>query len=181
MNKILNNKYPIVCIVAMSKNNIIGDGTKLPWHLPEDLKRLKKITIGNPLIMGRKTFMSIGKPLSGRANIVLTRKIDWFSDGIIVANDFLESIAKANTWIDKNFTNIEKMEKNIFIFGGSEIYKLAIKYCCRIEMTVVDIFIENGVKFPKIVKKDWKKKFLEKREDKNLNLSYSYWIYTRLI
>ena len=89
MDRILNNQYPIVCIVALSENNIIGDGTKLPWHLPEDLKRVKKMTIGNPLIMGRKTYNSIGRPLPGRANIVLTRKIDWFADDIIIANSFI--------------------------------------------------------------------------------------------
>ena len=181
MEKILNNQYPIVCIVAMSKNYIIGDGIKLPWHIPEDLKRLKKMTLGNPLIMGRKTYNSIGKPLPGRANIVLTHKLDWFPEGVIVANDFFESIKKANLWIDKNFHNKEKNEKSIFIFGGSEIYNLAIKYCYKIELTLVDVFIKNGVKFPKIKKKDWKKSFLEKKEDKSSSFSYSYWSYTRLV
>ena len=99
MDKIRNNKYPLVCIVAMSKNYIIGDGIKLPWHLPGDLKRLKKMTMGNPLIMGRKTYNSIGKPLPGRGNIVLTHKKNWFPDGIIVANNFFDSIDKANSWI----------------------------------------------------------------------------------
>ena len=72
--KLINNQFPLVCIAAISKNNIIGDGEKLLWQLPSDLKRLKKITMGNPLIMGRKTYESIGRPLIGRANIVLTRK-----------------------------------------------------------------------------------------------------------
>ena len=71
---IKENKFPIVSIVAVSKDFIIGDGNKMLWHLPNDLKRLKSITLGNPLIMGRKTFDSIGKPLPGRANIVLTNK-----------------------------------------------------------------------------------------------------------
>tara|TARA_B100002052_G_scaffold296239_1_gene324231 strand:- start:859 stop:1404 length:546 start_codon:yes stop_codon:yes gene_type:complete len=181
MDRILNNQYPIVCIVALSENNIIGDGTKLPWHLPEDLKRVKKMTIGNPLIMGRKTYNSIGRPLPGRANIVLTRKIDWFADDIIIANSFYQSIQKANSWIDKNFDNKEKKDKNIYIFGGSEIYNIAIRYCSKIEMTLVNTYIQSGIKFPKIKKKDWKISCLEKKEDKVSNLSYSYWSYTRLV
>ena len=74
MQTIKTNKFPIVTIVAVSKDFIIGDGNQMLWHLPNDLKRLKSITLGNPLIMGRKTFDSIGKPLPGRANIVLTNK-----------------------------------------------------------------------------------------------------------
>ena len=68
---------PIFCIVAMNENRVIGDGKNLLWYLPDDLKRLKKITMGSPLIMGRKTWDSIGKPLAGRANIVLTNSISW--------------------------------------------------------------------------------------------------------
>ena len=181
MDIIPNNQYPIVCIVAMSKNSIIGDGIKLPWHLPDDLKRLKKMTMGNPLIMGRKTYESIGKPLPGRANIVLTRKIDWFAEGIIVANNFFQSIEKANSWIDESYNNKEKKDKSIFIFGGSEIYNIAISYCSKIELTLVNIHIENGIKFPKIEKKDWRISCLEKKEEQGSHLSYSYWSYTRLV
>ena len=75
METIKKNKFPIVTIVAVSRDFIIGDGNKMLWHLPNDLKRLKSITLGNPLIMGRKTFDSIGKPLPGRANIILTNKL----------------------------------------------------------------------------------------------------------
>ena len=74
MEKINKNRFRIVTIVAVSKDFIIGDGNQMLWHLPNDLKRLKSITLGNPLIMGRKTFDSIGKPLPGRANIILTNK-----------------------------------------------------------------------------------------------------------
>ena len=181
MNNFLNNEFPLVCVVAMSKNNVIGDGRKLPWHLPEDLKRLKNITMGNPLIMGRKTFNGIGRALPGRANIVLTRKINWIPEGVIIANSFLESIEQANLWIHKNFNNKERKKKNIFIFGGGEIYNHAINYCSRIEMTLVETYIEKGVKFPKIKDNDWEKIFLAKKESDNSNLSYSYWSYKRLV
>ena len=75
-------KNPIVCIVAMNQNRVIGDGNDLLWHLPGDLKRLKIITMGTPLIMGRKTWDSIGRPLPGRASIVLTKSLFWKAEGL---------------------------------------------------------------------------------------------------
>ena len=108
MLKIINNQFPIVCIVAISKNYIIGDGKKLLWRIPNDLKRLKKMTMGNPLIMGRKTYESIGKPLIGRANIVLTRKKKWQKDGIIIVNNLESAVEKSNVWINEKFEGINQ-------------------------------------------------------------------------
>ena len=95
-------KNPIVCIVAMNQNRVIGDGNDLLWHLPGDLKRLKTITMGTPLIMGRKTWDSIGRPLPGRASIVLTKSLSWKAEGAIVANSFDNAIIEANIWIEAN-------------------------------------------------------------------------------
>ena len=86
----------------MNEDRIIGDGKNLLWHLPGDLKRLKKMTMGSPLIMGRKTWDSIGRPLPGRANIVLTKSISWSPAGAIVVNSFKDAINKADEWIDFN-------------------------------------------------------------------------------
>ena len=179
MKNLINNSYPLVCIVAKSKDNIIGDGEKLLWNIPNDLIRLKKITMGHPLIMGRKTFSSIGKPLPGRGNIVLTRNINWSNQGIIVSYEFNESIEKANTWINSNFNLNSRYDKKIFIFGGGEIYKLALDYCNIIEMTIVDINIKQGIKFPILNDNDWKKILLEKSTAKGTLPSYSYWKYIR--
>ena len=107
-------KNPIFCIVAMNENRIIGDGKKLLWHLPGDLKRLKKMTMGSPLIMGRKTWDSIGRPLPGRANIVLTNSVTWKAEGAIVVNSFKDAIIKADEWIDNNLkTNKNIIQKKI--------------------------------------------------------------------
>ena len=95
-------KNPIVCIVAMNQNRVIGDGNDLLWHLPGDLKRLKTITMGTPLIMGRKTWDSIGRPLPGRASIVLTKSLSWKAEGAIVTNSFDNAIIEANIWIEAN-------------------------------------------------------------------------------
>ena len=115
MKKIFNNEFPIIAIVAMTKNFIIGDGFKMLWHLPEDLKRLKKITMGNPLIMGRKTYESIGKPLPGRANIILSRNLaaDKSSGLKFVVNDFTQSIIRANMWINENFEHRDRKNKSL--------------------------------------------------------------------
>ena len=182
MDTIKKNKFPIVTIVAVSSDFIIGDGNKMLWHLPNDLKRLKSITLGNPIIMGRKTFDSIGKPLQGRANIILTNKKnlkdDIQSEKYFVQN-FEDAIIKANNWITKNFKKNEQSTKRIFIFGGGEIYKLALSFCSQIELTLVDINLKNGVSFPLINEKKWEKKLIQKIEGNESYPSHSFWIYNK--
>ena len=173
-------KNPIFCIVAMNENRIIGDGKNLLWHLPGDLKRLKKITMGSPLIMGRKTWDSIGRPLPGRANIVLTNSISWRATGAIVANSFKDAIIKADEWIDLNLDiNQYITQKKIFLFGGAEIYKIGLKYCDNIEMTRVKNNLKIGVKFPKLNESDWEKTKLEHNSATNNVPEHSYWHYRR--
>ena len=177
-----NLKNPIFCIVAMNENRIIGDGKNLLWYLPGDLKRLKKITMGSPLIMGRKTWDSIGKPLPGRANIVLTNSVSWRADGAIVANTFEDAINKADEWIDSNLEiNPDVIQKKIFLFGGAQIYKIGLEYCDNIEMTIVNFNSEIGVKFPKLNERDWKKTKLDHHSATDNIPEHSYWHYKRLI
>ena len=175
-------KNPIFCIVAMNENRIIGDGKNLLWHLPGDLKRLKKMTMGSPLIMGRKTWDSIGRPLPGRANIVLTNSLSWRADGAIVANSFKDAITKADEWIDYNMEiNQNITQKKIFLFGGAEIYKLGLEYCDNIEMTKVKFNLKTGIKFPKLKEGDWEKTKLEHNLATNGVPEHSYWHYRRII
>ena len=182
MQTIKTNKFPIVTIVAVSKDFIIGDGNQMLWHLPNDLKRLKSITFGNPLIMGRKTFDSIGKPLPGRANIVLTKKRN-LKDDIqfekFFVQNFEDAVVKANDWINKKFKKSEKSTKRIFIFGGGEIYKLALRFCSQIELTLVEVDLKKGVSFPRIDEKKWKKKMIQKVVGNEKYPSHSFWIYNR--
>ena len=183
MDTIEKNKFPIVTIVAVSKDFIIGDGNKMLWHLPNDLKRLKSITLGNPLIMGRKTFDSIGKPLPGRANIVLTNKRNLRDDiqfEKYFVQNFEDAVIKANDWINKKFKKNEKGEKKIFIFGGGEIYKMALSFCSQIELTLVDVYLKKGVSFPYIDEKNWKTKMIQKVEGNENYPSHSFWVYNRV-
>jgi len=177
-----NLKNPIFCIVAMNENRIIGDGKSLLWYLPSDLKRLKKMTMGSPLIMGRKTWDSIGRPLPGRANIVLTKSISWRADGAIVVHSFEDAIVKADEWIDQNMKISQNTtQKKIFLFGGAEIYKIGLEYCDNIEMTKVKFNLKNGIKFPKLYEEDWEKTKIQHYLATNDVPEYSYWHYRRIV
>ena len=177
-----NLKNPIFCIVAMNENRIIGDGKSLLWYLPGDLKRLKKMTMGSPLIMGRKTWDSIGRPLPGRANIVLTNSISWRADGAIVVHSFEDAISKADEWIDLNMEISQNTtQKKIFLFGGAEIYRIGLKYCDNIEMTKVKFNLKTGIKFPKLNERDWEKTKLEHNLATNDVPEHSFWHYKRIV
>ena len=182
METIKKNRFRIVTIVAVSKDFIIGDGNQMLWHLPNDLKRLKSITLGNPLIMGRKTFDSIGKPLPGRANIILTNKRNLKDDVQLekyFVQNFEDAVIKANDWINKKFKKNEQSIKKIFIFGGGEIYKLSLNFCSQIELTLVDVNLKKGVSFPFIDKKEWKKKMIQKVQGNESYPPHSFWVYNR--
>ncbi|HEY8278026.1 MAG TPA: dihydrofolate reductase, partial [Bdellovibrionota bacterium] len=115
-------------VVAMSENRVIGVNNHLPWNIPEDLKRFKAITSGHPIVMGRKTFESIGKALPKRTNIVITRDRTYRAEGGVVAH----SLDEAFDWAKKSPGSDE-----IFVIGGSEIFKLALPLASRIYLTEV--------------------------------------------
>ena len=140
------------------------------------------MTMGSPLIMGRKTWDSIGRPLPGRANIVLTNSISWRAEGAIVVNSFEDAIFRADQWIDLNWKiNQNIVQKKIFLFGGAEIYKIGLKYCDNIEMTKVKFNLRTGIKFPKLNERHWEKTKLEHNFATNDVPEHSYWHYKRII
>ena len=127
-------------IVAVSRNGVIGINNQLPWHLPEDLKYFKSVTMGKPLIMGRKTWDSIGRPLPGRASIVMTRDADWAADGAVGVATMTAAIAAARDWIEAT----AEARPEIILFGGGEIYAQGLDYCHRVERTVIKIAADGG-------------------------------------
>lgn len=152
----------ITIISAMSSNRVIGIDNKLPWRLPEDLKRFKSLTTGKVIVMGRKTFESIGsKPLPNRVNIVLTRDKSFKSDGILVYNSLEELLP---------------IFPDLVIIGGSEIYSQTIKYANVIELTYVDKYFDGDSYFPEI-----NPIFVESYRDsyKNDEFEYHFITYTR--
>ncbi len=121
----------LVLVVARARNGVIGNAGALPWHIPEDLKRFKRMTVGKPVIMGRKTFESIGKPLPGRQNIVLTRDGGWRADGVTVVPNLAEAVAAAGL-------DPRARADGIMVIGGAQIYAEALPSATRIELTEVD-------------------------------------------
>lgn len=141
----------LVAVVAMASNRVIGDGDDLLWHLPGDLKRVKQLTMGCPLIMGRKTWDSIGRPLPGRASIVLTRDKNWQAEGAIVGHSLEEALHKGAAWLAEQGTG----ETRQILFGGGQIYKMGLALCDAIEMTEVDLAPIGPAMFPEIDAGQW--------------------------
>jgi dihydrofolate reductase len=119
----------ITLVVARATNGVIGNAGALPWHLPADLKHFKAITVGKPVVMGRKTFESIGRPLPARHNIVLTRQPGWRATGITVVPNLAEAIVAAGMDL--------RTRGHVMIIGGAEIYALALPVATRVELTEV--------------------------------------------
>lgn len=136
----------ITLIVAMGKNREIGKENQLLWHLPKDLKHFKELTSGHPIIMGRKTYESIGKPLPNRTNIVISRKNDWFEEGILIVGSIKEAVKFA-----------KKIDEEVFIIGGGNIYEQTIDLADKLEVTLVDAELGADTFFPKINEKVWQK------------------------
>jgi dihydrofolate reductase len=141
-------------IVAVSQNNVIGSENKLPWHIPEDLKKFKEITADFPMIMGRKTFESLPRVLSGRDHYVITRNSNFKSenpaanksDKVYVFNSVNDAIEKIKT------SDYEK----VFIIGGGEIYKQTIDFCDFLYITEIKMDIKGDTFFPQIDPEKWK-------------------------
>jgi dihydrofolate reductase len=136
----------ISLIVAMGENRVIGAGGKIPWRLPADFRYFQKTTTGHPVVMGRKTFESIGRPLPGRTNIVITRDGGYRAEGIAVAGSLEDALAAA-----------ERSEgaDEIFILGGGQIYALAMPLAHRLYVTVVHGAFDGDAFFPEIDDADW--------------------------
>jgi dihydrofolate reductase len=128
----------ISLIAAMAENRVIGRGSVIPWDLPDDLRRFREITWDRPVIMGRKTFESLGRPLPGRMNIVLTRRIDFKPAGCLVAHD-LEAALRLAEEADE-----------VFICGGGELYRQAMPRADRIFLTVLHRDFDGDALFPEI-------------------------------
>lgn len=134
----------ISIVVAISENNAIGKDNQLLWHLPADLKHFKNITTGHTIIMGRKTYDSIGKPLPNRRNIIITRQKDLNLEGVEVVNSLEEALS------------LSKDEEEVFIIGGAEIYKQSVAVSHRIYLTRVHQEFEADAFFPELDNESWK-------------------------
>jgi dihydrofolate reductase len=133
----------ISIVVAMAENRVIGHENALPWHLPEDLKRFKAHTMGKPIVMGRKTYESIGRALPGRLNIVMTRNPQWRAEGVVTVQSFEQALERAGD------------VPEIAVIGGAELFRLALPRAQRIYLTLVHAQVSGDTVFPEIDRKEW--------------------------
>ena len=136
-------------IVAVSRNGVIGLNNQLPWHLPGDLKYFKSVTMGKPLIMGRKTFDSIGRPLPGRTNIVVTRDSQWHAEGVQVAQTLVQAMTLAR------LACAAAQVEEIMVIGGEQIYRLTLPVADRLYLTQVEAEVEGDAFFPIYDPEEW--------------------------
>ena len=161
-------------MVAKASNNVIGRNNKLPWYLPNDLKYFKQVTFGKPVIMGRKTWDSLGKPLPGRTNIVITRQPDFQAEGAKVVATLEEAVTMA-----ENVAFIEGQEEAV-IMGGAEIYSLALPQADRLYLTEVHANVEGDTFFPEYDASEWQQIAREDFVAEGPNpYDYSFVVYER--
>ena len=161
----------IKLICAVSKNNVIGNNNKLPWNISEDLKRFRELTSENIIVMGRKTYDSIGRPLPKRENLVLSKNKKLKIENAKVFNTPQEIL---------DFYHKREEEKDLFIIGGNYIYELFIEYCDYLLITFVDKEFKGDAYFPKIDWTEWELTNEEKKSDDQESLTYYFRDYKKI-
>ena len=159
----------ITIIAAVADNNALGKDNQLIWHLPSDLKRFKKVTSHHHVIMGRKTYESLGKPLPNRTNIIISRNTNFKAEGCVVVNSLQAALDAA------------KEDENPYILGGAEIYQQAILFADKLDITFVHHQFEADAFFPEIPKSVWKETSREDFKADEMNIyDYSFVTYQRI-
>jgi dihydrofolate reductase len=138
---------PVTIVAAVARNGVIGVDGGLPWQLPDDLRRFKALTLGHVLVMGRKTYESIGHPLPGRTTVVVSRSARWDpgSDGVVVAAGVAQAIAAAAA-----------IDDEVFVVGGAQVYAAALPLADRLELTWVDTEPDGDTFFPEVDWREWR-------------------------
>ena len=161
-------------LVAMARNRVIGRNNKLPWHLPADLKHFKFLTMGQTIVMGRKTYESIGRPLPGRVNIIVTRQTGYEVPGAIVVNTIDDALLICERTGSINGEN--------FIIGGEELYRQILKICQRIYITEIQRDFEGDVFFPEFDPNEWEETQRDRHISENdTNLEYHFVVLDRKV
>jgi dihydrofolate reductase len=162
-------KPRVSLIVAMTRNRTIGINNTLPWHLPADLKHFKSLTMGHHIVMGRKTYESIGRPLPGRTSVVVSRNVHYSPTGVILARSLEAAISACGD------------ETEIFVIGGAELYRQAINLADRIYLTEIEADIQGDAHFTELDGKLWQEtgRISHAPDEKNL-YCYHFVVYDRM-
>lgn len=147
------SRFPIALIVALAENDAIGIGNRLPWHLPADLQYFKSRTLGKPIIMGRKTWDSLGRALPGRLNLVLSRQADWQAEGAERCHNLSEALQRARHWAS---TRTDAETQELMIIGGAELFAEALPLAQRLYLTRVALTPEADAFFPQWQGQHWR-------------------------
>lgn len=144
----------ISILVAMAKNRVIGRNNALPWQLPPDLKRFKELTMGHHIVMGRKTYESIGRPLPGRTSVIITRQPDYQVPGAIVVASIDQALKVCSAG--------KEVDQEIFVIGGAQIYRQSLGLCQRIYITEIQQEFDGDTLFPELNQQEWREISREK-------------------
>ena len=148
----LNSRVSVALIVATAANGVIGRNNQLPWHLPQDLKYFKATTLAKPVIMGRKTYESIGRPLPGRPNLVVTRNSDWAAVGIEVVQGLDLALDRTRELI----SSTDQLKPEVMVIGGAEIYRSALPLADKVYLTEIDLEVDGDAWFPELPANQWR-------------------------
>jgi len=153
-------------IVAVAKNRVIGINNTLPWHLPEDLKRFRALTMGHHIIMGRKTYESLGRLLPGRTTVIVTRNQDYKVEGALIASSLESAITLC------------KDDDEIFLIGGAELYQDGLRLSSKLYITELDLQVDGDAHFPQYPAEEWQQ-VLRETHISEQGLTFSYVTYQR--
>ncbi len=163
-------EIPVALVVAVSRNGVIGADNKLPWHLPGDLKHFKAVTLGKPVVMGRKTFESIGRPLPGRHNIVVTRDHHYtVPNGVTLAHDLGQALTVARRAAQMAGVG------EIAVIGGADIYRQALPLAGVVHLTRVDLEVDGDAFFADLAGDEWRCEVAEERCEGEVRYRLERW------
>ena len=155
----------VTLLAAVGRNRVIGRDNDLPWRLPDDLAHFKAVTMGHTLVMGRRTFDSIGRPLPGRRTVVVTRQADWSAEGVEVAHSLPEALQRA----------VADGDTEVFVVGGGQVYAEALPVATRLLLTEVDQSPEGDTLFPEVDPADWSESARDQRDGFAFVTYERYW------
>lgn len=169
----MKKTLPLSLIAALAQNRVIGRDNQLPWHLPADLKHFKALTLGKPIIMGRKTWDSLGRPLPGRLNLVVSRQAGLQLEGAEVFASLEEAVVRAEAWAR------EEEAEEVMLIGGAQLYTQGLEHGDRLYLTRVELAPEGDAFFPQVPDVDWHLASSIEHEASDTSPAYAFQVWER--
>ena len=169
----MQDLLPVSLIVAATRNQVIGLDNQMPWHLPDDLRYFKQRTLGKPIIMGRKTWESLGRPLPGRLNIVISRQTDTVLEGAEVFADLEAAIQRGQEWAAQQGVD------EVMVIGGGQIYQQALRLAQRVYLTRIELELEGDTFFPVLAAQQWQQVDAQAHPAQDQEPAYTFEVWQR--